>query len=205
MATASAQEWNERYSAEEYVWSVEPNQFVVSHLSDLTPGKMLDLGGGEGRNALWFASRGWSVENSDFSEVAIAKSVALADEAGVSSRFTGTVADSTSSSACVTGPVDLVVVSYLQLPENELTSAIASASEALVDGGTFFGVWHAQENLRHGYGGPRDPAVLPTVPQLTAAAEAAGLTVQQASWKHRMVPTGSGDKVAIDVVLLATK
>lgn len=205
MATASAQEWNERYSAEEYVWSIEPNQFVVSHLTDIAPGKMLDLGGGEGRNALWFAQRGWSVENSDFSDVAIAKSVALAEEAGVGSLFTGTVADSTTSAACSTGPVDLAVISYLQLPQDELAAAISTAADALAAGGTFFGVWHAQENLRHGYGGPRDPEVLPTVPQLTAAAEAAGLTVQQASWKHRMVPTASGDKVAIDVVLLATK
>ena len=51
------EEWDERYRASELVWSSTPNQFVVEYLGDVPAGAMLDLAGGEGRNALWFAER----------------------------------------------------------------------------------------------------------------------------------------------------
>ena len=53
--------WDARYAAQELVWSAEPNRFVVEELSDLPPGRALDVAAGEGRNAIWLASRGWRV------------------------------------------------------------------------------------------------------------------------------------------------
>jgi 2-polyprenyl-3-methyl-5-hydroxy-6-metoxy-1,4-benzoquinol methylase len=61
-----AQAWDERYTASELLWSATPNQFVAAELSDLAPGRAVDLAAGEGRNALWLAERGWHVTAVDF-------------------------------------------------------------------------------------------------------------------------------------------
>ena len=73
-----ADAWDQRYAASELVWSQEPNQFVAAELADLPPGTAVDLAGGEGRNAIWLASRGWSATAVDFSQVALDKGARLA-------------------------------------------------------------------------------------------------------------------------------
>ena len=50
-------DWDARYLASQSVWSLEPNQFVVSDLSELPVGQMVDIAGGEGRKALGFAGQ----------------------------------------------------------------------------------------------------------------------------------------------------
>ena len=82
-----AKSWDERYATSEYVWKFEPNQFVVAHLADLAPGTAIDLGAGEGRNAVWLAQQGWTVTAVDFSEVALDKGRRLAAETDVDVKF----------------------------------------------------------------------------------------------------------------------
>ena len=67
----------------ELVWTAEPNRFVVAELQDLAPGRALDVGAGEGRNAVWLASRGWQVTAVDFSAVGLDKGRRLAQDRGV--------------------------------------------------------------------------------------------------------------------------
>ncbi|MEY4533255.1 MAG: hypothetical protein RI926_1024 [Actinomycetota bacterium] len=201
---SSAEAWDKRYAEAEMVWSLEPNEFVVEYLSDLPTGKMLDLGGGEGRNALWFASRGWHVENSDFSAVAVGKFLESAEREGVTELCTGTAVDATNPESCVTKPVDLAVMAYLQIPAADLAAAIATAAQSLRSGGTLFGVWHARENLEHGFGGPPMPEMLPTQDELRLACASLGLTVHTLTLRDRFVVSGGEERKAIDVVLLAT-
>ncbi len=66
-----ATEWDARYAESERVWSLGPYQFVEAALTDLPPGRGVDLAAGEGRNAVWLASRGWDVTAVDFSRVAL--------------------------------------------------------------------------------------------------------------------------------------
>ena len=196
--------WDERYAAAELVWSQEPNEFVVEYLSDLPTGKMLDLGGGEGRNALWFASRGWHVENSDFSAVAVGKFLQRAEHEGLSKLCTGTAVDATNPESCVTKPVDLAVMAYLQIPAADLAAAIATAAQSLRSGGTLFGVWHARENLEHGFGGPPSPELNPTQDELRSACDALGLTVHTLTLRERFFVSGGQERKAIDVILHAS-
>ena len=65
--------WNERYASHDLVWGIDPNRFVKEAFADRTPGRVLDLACGEGRNALWLASRGWTATGVDFSRVALAR------------------------------------------------------------------------------------------------------------------------------------
>ena len=200
----SPEAWDERYAAAQLVWSQEPNEFVVEYLSDLPAGKMLDLGGGEGRNALWFASRGWHVENSDFSAVAVGKFLKRAEHEGLIHYCTGTAVDATNPESCVTKPVDLAVMAYLQIPVADLAAAMATAAQSLRAGGTLFGVWHARENLENGFGGPPSPDLNPTQEELRSACEALGLNVHTLTLRDRFFVSGGEERKAIDVILHAS-
>ena len=78
-----SQEWDRRYAGAELVWTAEPNRFVVAELQDLAPGRALDVAAGEGRNAVWLASRGWQVTAVDFSAAGLDKGRRLAQARGV--------------------------------------------------------------------------------------------------------------------------
>ena len=62
--------WNERYSAHEYAFGTEPNVFFAGELRKLPrPGHILFPCEGEGRNAVYAAEQGWTVEAFDLSEM----------------------------------------------------------------------------------------------------------------------------------------
>ena len=197
-----SEQWDARYAQSESVWTREPNQFVLEYLEALPAGTMADIAGGEGRNALWFASRGWRAENIDFSEVAVNRSLEWAHQQGLAATFTATVADATAKGISQTAPLDLVVMAYLQVPAVSLSQAITHAVEQIRSGGVFFGVWHARENLEHGFGGPPSADVLPTQDELRAAATSAGLTVEKLELRDRLVSVDGETHTAIDVVLI---
>ena len=50
--------WNDKYSSIELLWTATPNRFLVPEVQGLEPGRALDLGCGEGRNAVWLAEQG---------------------------------------------------------------------------------------------------------------------------------------------------
>jgi len=195
--------WDDRYQATDSVWSPTPNVFVKEYLENLPLGRMVDVAGGEGRHALWFAQRGWESENFDFSAVGVSKSMELAEELRVSDRFHGHVGDAESTQDFFLAPADLVVIAYLQIPADSLAAAIANAARQLVAGGTLFGVWHARENLTEGVGGPQDPAVLPTLDELSTAFSAANLVVSEVGLRRREVKVSGESRDAIDAVVMA--
>jgi SAM-dependent methyltransferase len=75
--------WNQRYSTEEYAYGKEANRFFSARLDQLTAGKLLLPGEGEGRNAVHAASLGWRVDAFDQSVVGREKAMALASEKGI--------------------------------------------------------------------------------------------------------------------------
>jgi hypothetical protein len=124
----NAEYWDKKYADADSLWSLEPNVFVREHLSDLPVGRMVDIAGGEGRNALWFASRGWQAENLDFSQVALDKFLSRATSADLLERVTATRADASMPAVFALAPVDLVLIAYLQIPEDALAATIASVT-----------------------------------------------------------------------------
>ena len=157
-----AQAWDQRYAASDLVWSREPNQFVAAEVADLAPGTAVDLAAGEGRNAIWLASRGWTAYAVDFSQVALDKGARLAGELDV----TWVCADATTWSP--PEPVDLVVMAYFQVPADDRRRAVRGAHAMLRPGGTLLLVAHDSTNLTEGTGGPQDPAVLMTAEDVVA-------------------------------------
>jgi SAM-dependent methyltransferase len=171
--------WDERYAASGLVWSSGPNQFVEAELAELPPGRALDLGCGEGRNALWLADHGWHVTAMDFSPVGVAKGRELSD------RVEWVVGDALD--APLPSDLDLVLVAYLQLPAAERTAVLRRAHTALAPGGTLLVVAHDSTNLSEGSGGPRDPAVLFTAEDVLRDLEDLGVVVVRAERVARTV------------------
>lgn len=188
-----AEDWDARYASTESVWSLEPNAWVAQTLAHLEPGAAVDLGAGEGRNALWLASLGWEVTAVDYSAVGLAKGAGRAADLGLDVSWVKADATTWVSPDLV----DLVLVSYLQLPAADLSRAIGTAAGYLAPGGTLALVGHDRDNLERGVGGPQDPAVLHTVEELVAAAS--GLEVIECRQVERVTAAG----VAIDTVLIA--
>jgi SAM-dependent methyltransferase len=75
--------WDARYQESTRIWSGNPNVVLVAEVSDLPPGRALDLGCGEGADAVWLAARGWQVTAADISTVALERAAGHAAEAGV--------------------------------------------------------------------------------------------------------------------------
>jgi SAM-dependent methyltransferase len=198
VASDAAARWNERYAATEYVFGIEPNRFVADAVGDLSPGRALDLGCGEGRNAVWLAARGWEVTGVDLSSVAIDKARRLAADAGVEVVFVRSDLETWTPG---TVRHDLVVVSYLHLPSGSRRSVHAMAAEALRPGGTLVVVAHHRDNLERGVGGPQDPAVLYDEQMLRD--DFADLDVIRCEEVLRQVERDGATVHAVDVVLVA--
>jgi SAM-dependent methyltransferase len=167
-----AQEWDERYAGTELVWSAEPNRFVAEEVADLPPGRAVDLGAGEGRNAIHLAKLGWEVTAVDFSQVALDKGRAVADDLPIRWEC----ADATTWVA--PEPVDLVLEAYLHVPPAARRQTTAHAFGSLRVGGTFLLVGHDTTNLTEGTGGPQDPEVLMTAEDVHGDLDAVGASYQ---------------------------
>lgn len=191
-----ASAWDRRYADSDLLWSAEPNRFVAAELADLQPGRAVDLAAGEGRNAIWLASRGWRTTAVDFSAVAVDKGRRLAEAAGVEVDWI--VADLLDHIPEPAG-FDLVVVAYLQLPPEQLGTALTRAARAVAPGGVLLMVGHDVQNLTDGTGGPQDPEVLYTPDGITGRLP--GLTVERADQVRRPVP--GAPRQAIDTLVRA--
>ena len=194
------QMWNQRYAQAELVWSAEPNRFLVEETADLPPGRALDLGAGEGRNAIWLAELGWDVTAVDFSDVAMdkARTIAARRSVAVDLEVADLVEYRPQESA-----FDLVMLLYIHLPVEERRQVFARAAGATAPGGTILVIGHDSDNIEHGYGGPQDPSVLYSAADVTS--DFAGLDVVKAGQRIREIQTDSGIKRAIDVIVRATR
>jgi SAM-dependent methyltransferase len=196
--------WDSKYSVDEYVYTKDVNRFVKEHLSDLTPGKMIDLAGGEGRNTVFFAEQGWQAENIDLSPVGLVKCEKLAKEREVQELVFTTNASALDFESKL-APVDLGLVAYLQIPQADLAVAIKRLVDNLKPGGVFFGVWHALENLKDGFGGPQNPDVLPSESSMMSLLSSLPLEIAFVTNRDGQVQTKEGLKPSITLTAMATK
>lgn len=188
-----AADWDGRY-AEQQQWSSEPNRLVAELLVDLQPGDAVDLAAGEGRHALWLASRGWRVTAVDFSPVGLDRGRAQPGSEAV----TWVVADVRTWMA-LDASQDLVLVAYLHLPQDEIQPLLVRVVSWLRPGGRLLVLGHDVENLTAGVGGPPDPDILHSVERL--APVAALLDVDRLGQVRRETPAGT----ALDTVLWGSR
>jgi SAM-dependent methyltransferase len=199
-------QWDDRYAGSDLVWSSTPNVWVEQVAADLTPGRVIDLAAGEGRNALWLAERGWTATAVDFSPVAIERSRQLAEQRlgdGVD-RFTGAVGDLLRLRP-EQGAYDLVLLVYLHVDAEKRWLILRTASQYVAPGGILLVVGHHTDNATEGIGGPGDPGILYTEAELAADIAESGLVIERAERVLRDVDTPQGPRVAIDALLVARR
>jgi SAM-dependent methyltransferase len=192
--------WDRRYAHQDLLWSEEPNRLVAAELEQLPPGRALDLASGEGRNALWLAGRGWRVTAVDFSSVATERARRLA--AARSLDLETVVADVVSWDPPARA-FDAVIIAYLHLPADDLSTVLAGAAKALRPGGVLVVVGHDVTNLSEGVGGPQDPEILHTPDRIAGALP--GLVVERAERVLRPVIVEGATRDAVDTLVRAVR
>ena len=111
--SANEADWDHRYGGDQ-MWSGNPNGTLVNEISGLAPGRALDVGAGEGGDALWLAEQGWSVTASDISQRALDRVGAEAERRGL--RVECHHADANALDPFETAAFDLVSAQYASIP-----------------------------------------------------------------------------------------
>ncbi|WP_045823538.1 class I SAM-dependent methyltransferase [Williamsia herbipolensis] len=137
--------WNARYDEDDRVWSGDPNGALVDEMTDVAPGRALDLGSGEGDDARWLAARGWEVTAVDISSVAIDRARALGAAGSITWERRDVAVDGPPS-----GPFDLVSMQYFPMMRVEGDGPMRALLDVVAPGGTLLWVAHDMTDIhRH--------------------------------------------------------
>ncbi|SDQ27444.1 bifunctional NAD(P)/FAD-dependent oxidoreductase/class I SAM-dependent methyltransferase [Microbacterium sp. cf332] len=198
-----AADWEARYAETDRVWSGRVNETTSTLVAELeaagtlAPGTALDLGCGEGGDALWLAARGWSVTGVDLSPTAVSRAQAAARAAQLDATFVVAEIDSVGL-----GAFDLVTTSFLHSwdPEFSRIPLLRAALRHVAPGGRLLVVSHV--------GAPPADQAHDHPPLATPAEERAALELDPAKWtvereevRDRHVPS-PGHHVADGILLL---
>lgn len=133
--------WEEHYGERDRVWSGRVNVQFADVVADLAPGRALDLGCGEGADAVWLAERGWDVVAVDVSETALGRARQAAISRGVADRIEFVQLDL--SDGFPDGTFDLVSSQFLHSTVRlERPEILANAARAVRPGGLLVIVDH---------------------------------------------------------------
>lgn len=158
MTTTEAQQfWEDLYGERPQIWSGRVNAPLEQRARDLPPGRALDVGCGEGADALWLAERGWVVTAVDISATALERARAEAQRRGLVVEWL----QQDLAGALPAGPYDLVSAQFLQSPVPlARIDVLRRAARRVAPGGLLLVVGHAS--------GPPwsthqpDPALMPS-------------------------------------------
>jgi len=157
-SAAQAAEWDARYSEGDGArWSGRPNGRLVAEVAGLTPGRALDVGCGEGADAIWLARQGWTVTAIDVSDVAVIRAREAAELAGAVVEWVRGDALRTPFPA---GSFDLVSMQYPALPKAVGEAAVRALLDTVRPGGLLLAVYHDldDEHREHVKSRGTDPA-----------------------------------------------
>ena len=137
---AQAAEWDARYSESDGArWSGRPNGRLIAEVAALKPGLALDVGCGEGADAIWLARSGWTVTAIDVSDVALSRAREAAERAGAAVEWVRGDALQTPFAA---GSFDLVSMQYPALPRAAGEDAVRTLLDTVRPGGMLLAVYH---------------------------------------------------------------
>jgi SAM-dependent methyltransferase len=137
---AQAAEWDDRYSERDRAkWSGRPNGRLVAEVARLTPGRALDVGCGEGADAIWLARKGWTVTAIDVSDIAIGR-------AREAAKLAGAAVDWVRGDALRTpfppSSFDLLSMQYPALPKAAGEPGVRTLLDTVRPGGFLLAVYH---------------------------------------------------------------
>ena len=203
----SQEAWDERYRSRDALWSGNPNPHLVAQASDLIPGHALDVGAGEGADAIWLAGRGWHVIAVDLSPVALERAHVHADQAGadIAKRINWVHGDVTSWDPG-TGRYDLVSVQYMHLPPAPRKAMLEQLATAVAPGGSLLIVGHHPSDLQTTVRRPHTPELLFTGDDIAAGLDPGHWTIITNAAPGRTATDPDGNAVTVhDTVLRAMR
>jgi SAM-dependent methyltransferase len=173
--------WEDRYREAPALWSGRVNPPLVEEATDLTPGRALDVGCGEGGDVLWLAGRGWHATGLDWSAVALERAAEHAAAAGLTDRVEWVQGD-VDSWQPPHASFDLVTAHFLHPTADQRGRLVARLADAVAPGGTLLWVGHPFDEERAAqWGGDR----FATATEVAADLPAAGWEVLVAAQRPR--------------------
>ncbi|MDY3203589.1 MAG: methyltransferase domain-containing protein [Arcobacter sp.] len=152
--------WNTKFSKADYFYGINPNEFLASNMKILeNHKKLLCLGEGEGRNALFFAKNGFDVSAIDASNLGLEK---LKNRAIEEKLDIQTICMDLNDWT-VLEKYDVIVASYLHMYKNEREELFKKIENSLNTNGYFIGEFFSTKQLTYNSGGPKDLDLLYTV------------------------------------------
>jgi uncharacterized protein YndB with AHSA1/START domain/predicted O-methyltransferase YrrM len=137
---AQAAEWDSRYSERDGAkWSGRPNGRLVAEVTGLAPGRALDVGCGEGADAIWLAQQSWAVTAVDISDIAIGRAREAAEIAGAAVDW---VVGDALRVPFPARSFDLVSLQYPALPKAHAEGAVRTLLGTVRPGGLLLAVYH---------------------------------------------------------------
>lgn len=189
--TDNADYWETRYRERRGQWSGKPNALLVDAIADLHPGTALDLGCGEGGDAIWLAAQGWTVTAVDVAQTALAFGAEQAAAAGVGAAISWERHDLAESFP--TGAFDLVSSCYLQSPIDMPRAEMLRASAGgVAPGGTLLIIGHTgRPHGPQGHDHPDMPTPGEVLASLALPPEAWQVVRSEVVDRHVTRPDGS--------------
>lgn len=154
--------WDERYSAEEYIYGLEPNNFLKNELANIQAGNVLLPCEGEGRNAVHCAKNDWKVSAFDYSEVAVAKGNKLAKEMNVEIDYIHSDWQSYSNDI----KFDVVGIVFAHFSQNDRIEFHKKMMNFLKPGGILIAEYFHKNQINYNSGGPKNIEMLYTIEEL---------------------------------------
>jgi len=198
-------DWDHRYAGEP-IWSGHPNGSLVAEAAGLSAGRALDVGAGEGGDALWLAGQGWEVTATDISSRALERIRVEAERRGL--HVTCHEADANAAEPFAKGAYDLVSASYASIPRTPDRRGVHHILDAVAPGGTLVVLSHdleAMHDLQHQHR-PFDPDAYLHLDDFAAVLDgAAEWTIEVNDKRPRPPGSASAAHHAHDVVLRARR
>ena len=201
-------DWDHRYGGER-VWSGNPNGTLVNEIGGLAAGRALDVGAGEGGDAVWLAEQGWQVTANDISQRALDRVAAVAEERGLPIECHH--ADANAYLAFEPGAFDLVSAQYASIPRTPDGRGVRNLLDAVAPGGTLLVVGHDLEPMRapidpRQHSRPFDPDAYVRVDDFVAAlADAPDWDIELHEMRPRPPGAASASHHVDDIVLRARR
>lgn len=187
------------YAATDRVWSGRPNGALVAEVAGMPPGRALDVGCGEGADAVWLAEQGWRVTAIDPSAVALDRARKAAQSKGVNVEWVHGGAPGTEVGEAA---YELVSVCFPALEKGQGIEGMLAA--AVAPGGSLLVVTHDGIDVERARAHGIDPARRVDGAAFLAALDE-GWQVEVDERRERPTTEGAGAHHTHDIVLRARR
>jgi len=195
--TSMKEFWNEEYKKNNEPWT-KPDEVFVKEIQSLEPGTAIDIGAGEGANAIYLARKGWKVTAFDYAEEGVKTIKKMAEQKNVEIQtIVGSIMDYEFKDR-----FDLVLVVHLHLGPDERPVMLANAVKALATGGTFIFIGvEPYEGMDESY----KDQFAPTDEIAGIISKIPDIKIEKAEVIHRVISYPGGSEEVDSILIRATR